>query len=315
MRVCGFSFVRNAIRFDYPLVESVRSALPLCDAFILAVGRSDDETLKHARQIDPEKVRIVETVWDDSLRRGGAVLAQQTDLALAELSGSGVDWALYLQADEVLHERDYPAIRDAMARWKDDPLVEGLLFDYIHFCGSYGWIGEGRDWYRCEVRAVRPDLPGLGSWKDAQGFRAAGRKLRVKRIPARVFHYGWVKPPLVQQEKLRSFRRLWRPDEEIESRIENPSEAPSTGGTAGPAARSVREGAASSGGYDYSTRGRLVPFRGTHPAVMRERIASQDWTFEYDPRRARIGAAHRVLDWIEARTGLRLGEYRNYELV
>jgi hypothetical protein len=298
MRVCGFSFVRNAVRFDYPFVESVRSALPLCDEFVLAVGESDDGTLERARGIDPAKVRIIETRWDDSLRRGGAVLAQQTDVALAEVRRRGCDWALYLQADEVLHERDHPAIRAAIETWRGDPLVEGLLFDYIHFCGGYGWIGEGRDWYRREVRIVRPSVPGLASWKDAQGFRAERRKLRVKRIAATVYHYGWVKPPAVQQEKLRSFHRLWHPDGEIESLLE---------GGGGPS-----KGADE---YDYSTRGRLVPFHGTHPAAMRERVSLQDWAFDYDPRRARITPAHRFLDWIEIRTGRRLGEYRNYRLV
>lgn len=292
MRVCGFSFVRNAVRFDYPFVESVRSTLPLCDEFVLAVGRSEDDTLARARAIDPAKVEIIETVWDDSLREGGAVLAQQTDIALAEARRRGCDWALYLQADEVLHEADYPTIRAALERWLGEPRVEGFLLDYLHFCGGYGWIGAGRDWYRREVRIVRPDIPGLASWKDAQGFRAARRKLRVKQIAATVHHYGWVKPPAVQQEKLKSFQELWHPDGEGESPTWSDA-----------------------GEYDYSTRGRLVPFHGTHPAVMSERVAEQGWSFDYDPRRARIGALHRFLDWIEGWTGLRLGEYRNYRLV
>jgi len=291
MRVCGFSFVRNTVRFDYPFVESVRSVLPLCDEFVLAVGRSDDDTLALARAIDPTKVRILETVWDDTMRTGGAVLAQQTDLALAVVRARGCDWAIYVQADEVLHERDHAAIRAALDRWRADQTVEGLLFNYLHFCGSYDWIGAGRDWYRREVRVVRPDLPELASWKDAQGFRAAGRKLAVKRVDATVYHYGWVKPPAVQQAKQRSFHRLWHPDGEAESLVAGAEE------------------------YDHSTRGRLVRFTGTHPAVMRGRVDSQDWAFAYGPRRARITLPHRILDWVEGRTGARLGEYRNYRLI
>jgi hypothetical protein len=294
MRVCGFTFVRNAVRFDYPFVESVRSVLPLCDEFVVAVGRSDDETLGIAHSLEREAggtLKIIETVWDDSLREGGQVLAQQTDLALAAIRGRGFEWAIYIQADEVLHEDDYPTLEAAMERQRDDPAVEGLVLDYIHFCGSYGWIGAGRDWYRSEVRVVRPDLPGLASWKDAQGFRAGGHKLVVRRSGASVYHYGWVKPPAVQQAKLRSFHKLWHPDDQVES---------------------IAGGGAE---YDYSTRGRLVPFRGTHPAVMQDRITSQDWTFDYDPRRARIATAHRVLDWVESHTGTRLGEYRNFRLI
>ncbi|MEL6721069.1 MAG: glycosyltransferase family 2 protein, partial [Bacteroidota bacterium] len=62
MKVTGFSFIRNAIKFDYPIVEAVRSILPLCDEVVIAVGQSEDETLELVRDIDP-KVRIIETVW------------------------------------------------------------------------------------------------------------------------------------------------------------------------------------------------------------------------------------------------------------
>ena len=48
MKVTGFSFVRNAIKFDYPVFEAITSILPLCDEFVVAVGKSEDDTLLHA---------------------------------------------------------------------------------------------------------------------------------------------------------------------------------------------------------------------------------------------------------------------------
>jgi len=288
LKVSGFSFVRNAIRFDYPFLESVRSALPLCHEFILAVGRSEDDTLEAARTLDPRKVRILETVWDESQRVGGTVLAQQTNLALAQVSG---DWALYLQADEVLHEADYPAIEGAMQRYLDDRRVEGLLFSFRHFYGSYAHVGASRRWYRREIRIVRPSTPGLSSWRDAQGFRAAGRKLAVKLVPATIHHYGWVKSPQHQQAKQQSFNRYWHPDEWLEKNVGRGSE------------------------YDYRGGGRLKPFTGAHPAVMTDRVRRQDWEFRYDPRRARGDLKTRILDRIEDATGVRIGEYRNYRLI
>jgi hypothetical protein len=252
------------------------------------VGDSDDDTLALARTLDPQKVRIVETVWDDSLRRGGVVLAQQTNLGLARVTG---DWAIYLQADEILHERDYPLIRAALERDLGNPRVEGLLLSYQHFYGSYSYVGASRRWYRREVRVVRPGVPGLSSWKDAQGFRADGRKLRVRLIPATVYHYGWVKSPSSQQAKQRSFNRLWHPDAWVEAKVGADAQ------------------------YDYSSGGRLVPFSGTHPGVMQDRVRAQDWEYRYDPARDRGDPKTRVLDWIEARTGVRIGEYRNYVML
>ena len=44
MKVTGFTFIRNAIRYDYPVKEAILSILPLCDEFVVAVGKSDDDT-------------------------------------------------------------------------------------------------------------------------------------------------------------------------------------------------------------------------------------------------------------------------------
>ena len=71
MKVTGFSFIKNAIVFEYPIVEAIKSILPICDEFVVAVGKSDDETRQLITSIDPEKIKIIDTVWDESLRKGG----------------------------------------------------------------------------------------------------------------------------------------------------------------------------------------------------------------------------------------------------
>ena len=84
MKVSGFTFIRNAITYDYPIVEAIRSILPLCDEVVVAVGNSEDATLQLIQSIDP-KVRIIETVWDDTVREGGRTLALETDKAYAAI--------------------------------------------------------------------------------------------------------------------------------------------------------------------------------------------------------------------------------------
>ena len=132
MKVCGFSFVRNALKFSYPVVEAVRSVLPLCDRFIMSVGNSEDETLDLIRSIDSDKLYIVESLWDDGKRRNGEVLAEETNKVFDQIPEE-YDWAVYIQADEVMHEKYYPVLAEAMADWQDHPEVEGLLFKYLHF--------------------------------------------------------------------------------------------------------------------------------------------------------------------------------------
>lgn len=287
MKISGFSFVRNAVRFDYPFLESISSLLPICDEFVVAAGSSDDDTLLRLESLRSPKLKVIETVWDETQRTGGAILSQQTNIALDHVSGN---WAFYLQADEVVHENDLPVITEALHRYHNDTSVEGILFSYKHFYGGYNYVGDSRQWYRREVRVVRTGI-GVRSWGDAQGFRIQGRKLRVKFIDAHIYHYGWVKPPKSQQAKQRSFHRYWHPDEWVKHYV------------------------GASEDFDYSRGGTLAPFSGSHPAVMKNRVASQNWTFTYDPAKVRESLKVRILEWIERKTGLRIGEYKNYRLL
>lgn len=287
MKISGFSFVRNGVQFDYPFLESIQSILPLCDEFVLAVGKSDDNTLALIRNLREPKIKIIETVWDDASRVGGKILADQTNIALDQVTG---DWAFYLQADEVVHQDDIPAIRLTLSEFLPDRTVQGLLFSYKHFYGSYSYVGASRRWYRREIRIVRTGI-GARSWGDAQGFRIEGRKMRVRLVDASIYHYGWTKSPVNQQEKQKTFNRYWHDDTWMKQNIGDSSE------------------------YDYSNGGRLEAFHGTHPAVMKRRIASQNWNFSYDPSRVRQPLKERTLDWFESFTGLRPGEYRNYVLL
>jgi hypothetical protein len=44
----------------------------------------------------------------------------------------------------------HSTILDAMQLYKDNASVEGLLFNYLHFYGSYKYVGDGRAWYSKE---------------------------------------------------------------------------------------------------------------------------------------------------------------------
>ena len=290
MKVIGFTFVRNALKYDYPVLESINSLLPLCDELVVAVGNSDDDTLALIQRINSPKIRIIETVWDDSLREGGRVLAVETDKALAA-APVDADWAIYLQADEVLHEADYTAIRAGMERWKDDKSVQGLLLNYRHFYGSYDYVGDSYRWYRREIRIVRLGI-GVASYRDAQGFRLADNsKLRVKLLDATVHHYGWVKTPAAMQRKQETFNKLWHSDEWVVQNVAPAEE------------------------FDYSQVDSLQRFTGTHPAVMHERIRQQNWRYDHDMSRNQHRFKDQFKRWLEQLTGYRMGEYRNYKLV
>lgn len=289
MKVAGFTFIRNAVRFDYPVVEAIRSVLPVCDQFFVAVGQSDDATLDLVRGIGDPKIQILETVWDDSLRAGGQVLALETDKAFDAVPPD-FDWCFYIQADECVHENDLPNIREGMEKYLDDPRTEGLLFKYRHFYGSYDFVGTSRRWYRREVRVIRNDKK-IRSFRDAQGFRKGSEKLKVRLLDVHIHHYGWVRSPAAQQQKQLNFNKLWHSDEAVAAMVGN-SEI-----------------------YRYDGSEPLERFVGTHPRVMLPRIGAMNWQFENDPTAARISWKDRASGFLENWTGWRLGEYKNYRLL
>ena len=289
MKVSGFTFIRNAEKFDYPIVEAIQSILPICDEFIVMAGNSDDRTNELIKSINSDKIRIFQSVWDDNLRTGGRVLAEETNKAFSKIAFDST-WAFYIQADEILHEEFLPIVQNAMLKWKDDASVEGLLFNYRHFYGSYDYVGDSTRWYRKEVRIIRNN-PSIKSFRDAQGFRINDRPLKVKQVDATMFHYGWVKPPDKQQAKQKQFHRLWHNDEKVNKIVGQDDD------------------------FDYSVIDSLSHFTGAHPAVMKDRIARQNWKFSFDPTLKRLSVKSRLKMFIEKYTGWRVGEYKNYRLI
>jgi len=191
MKISGFTFVKDAVLYDFPVIESIKSMLPLCDEVYVNVGVSRDNTLELVKSIESDKIKIIENQWDEKFRARSRILAQQTNISLYKCSG---DWCLYLQADEVLHEKDYEGILKCMRENLERPEIEGLLFNYRHLYGDYKHYVSSYHWYRREIRIIRNHL-GISSWKDAQGFRVDGKKLKVAECPAFIYHYGWVRDP------------------------------------------------------------------------------------------------------------------------
>jgi len=285
----GFSIVKNASVQEYPVEVALRSVLPLCDELVVNVGVSEDDTLERVRAWSEAegrgRVRILEVDWGAERGRTTVVHSEETNRAMDACTH---DWALYIQADEVLHPDDYPDLRRALARADEDPRAEGLVFDYLHFYGSPDWVLWGRRSYRREVRLVRRSS-GIRSVSGAQGFRIDGRKPRVLAADATVHHYGYVKSRAGMTEKRRLSARYYGRDE---SEVET---------------------------FRWRRHAGLVRFRGEHPPAAREWIGSEDWAFDPDaappPELTPYEVKVRISDAIERVTGRRLLEHRNYDLL
>jgi len=290
MKVSGFTFIRNGTTMGYPFVPAIRSILPLCDEVIVNIPRSTDDTQARVKEIDDPKIRIIESEWDESLRKNGFALSHHTNLALEQCTG---DWCVYVQADEVLHENTLPSMRVAMSRELDNPQVQGLLVDYTHFYGSYQTWASSFGWYRREVRVVRRDRS-IRSRGDAQGFRTViNEKLRVKNSGGQYYHYGHALPPHLARVKLRNLSKLWHDDNSVEKICDRPE-------------------------VFYEDDQKVKPFTGTHPQVMQELVAAADWT--YRSRNPFIRFRKKVF-WndlayhLKNLTGIEIGVHKNYRLL
>ncbi|MCX6112029.1 MAG: hypothetical protein NTY22_01915, partial [Proteobacteria bacterium] len=87
MKISGFTFVRNGIKFDYPFRESIMSVLPVVDEMIVNVPESEDDTLNAIKKIGDPKIKILETKWGGEVPSGGKILSHHTNLALQKCTG------------------------------------------------------------------------------------------------------------------------------------------------------------------------------------------------------------------------------------
>lgn len=286
VKISGFTIVRNALKLNYPFRESVLSVLPLCDEFILNCGDSEDRTRELCAELAAEhpKIRVIDSIWTREKQSGGYQLKHQTDTALAQCTG---DWCLYIQADEVMHEADFAPLRQGIQKANPMDHVDGLVSNYLHFYGGYNYHIQGRNWYRREVRLFKNGR-GITAFRDAQGFRRDERRLRGLLTSARIFHYGYVRSPQSLATKSQEMAGWWG---------ENPDSNPDS--------------------FALRRHVGLRRYKGTHPAVMADRIAHTpqfdpaQWSRKWDRNEFKNAL---TLAW-ESIVPYRIGEFRNYDLV
>ncbi len=212
MKISGFTFIRNGTLLGYPFIESILSALPICDEFIVAVGDSEDDTLARIQAINSDKIRIIPTKWNEKMQDRGFVYAQQKMIAQYNCTG---DWAFYLEGDEVLHEDDLPKIKASMEKHLNNPEVEALAFDYHHFFGSPDWVAVSPAWYRQECRIIRNTIRSWapdGLYFVVMDKNKKGRYPRAALVGAPIYHYGHVRSVEAMRKKNERVGKYWKHD-------------------------------------------------------------------------------------------------------
>lgn len=306
--------VKNATKLFFPIKQSIESILPLVDEFVVALGNcdADDTTLQEIESINSNKIKIIHTIWDIEKYSRGTENAHQTDIAKNACSG---DWLFYLQADEVIHQKYLPTIKQACESYLTDKEVEGFLFNYKHFWGDFNHYHYAHNWYPKEIRIIRNN-PEIHSWESAQSFRRIPNfdgvnyrqqentfKLKVINIDAYVFHYGWVRPPAYMTKKKKALDTIHKGEKIANKNYENVATD-----------------------FSYGPLGKLKVYSETHPAVMKTWMEKFNWAdkLNYTSKRKPNEQLHKhdklrvkLATFIEQNIlgGRQIGGFKNYVLL
>jgi glycosyltransferase involved in cell wall biosynthesis len=294
MKVSGFTIIRDGVRLGYPFEESIRSILPLCDEFVVAVGASDDGTLERLEALNEPKLRVIETVWNEHCRTHGYVVAQQKMTAQYNCTG---DWAFYLESDEILHEDDIEHVRTAMEFYLDKRQVEALVFDYYHFYGDARHLNVYPSAYRKAARVIRNSLRSIApdglywavikdkTWHGSRNKRRT-RYPRAAALNVPIYHYGNCRHEELLKAKADIGNRYW-------------------------------EKQAFDSCYGDISPDAIERFDGCHPAVMKSWLqshANPGFAFNPGHRPSRRERKHRLVHALERKFGWDLSK-RHFKIV
>jgi hypothetical protein len=208
VKIYGFGLIKNGVKFDYPFMESLRSMAPLVEKIYFNVGDCEDNTLEKIKLLNKElneKITILEKPWPS--REFGHVLSEMTNYSLERLREKHNEenaWAIYLQSDEVLSERDYTQIKEDINK-AQKLNFDTVRFRYLHFWQSHFEIAIMKRWYPQEIRAIKIKS-NIKSWGDAQGFK---NYTKTFESDCHIYHYGHIRNESAYVDKMTEFFKLY----------------------------------------------------------------------------------------------------------
>jgi hypothetical protein len=285
MKVSAFTFIKNGQILGYPFLQSIQSILPIVDEFVINVGESEDDTLNMLHSIKDQKVRIIESKWNDGMQDRGYVYGQQKMIAQFNCTG---DWAFYIEGDEVYHERDLDQIKQSMKVFLNDPNVEALVVDFNHFYGNANSVLSSPGWYRSEARIIKNSIRSYapdGLFWLVIDSNKRGRYPKAKRIGVSCFHYGWIRSEQQMNLKSSKVQKYWGGDP---VKID----------------------------YSQIDQSIIKEFLGSHPEIVKDWLPKNNGLYIADPAYELTSKQkkHRFVIWVENIFGLDLSK-KHYKLI
>lgn len=235
--------IRNGTLLDYPWMRAVRSLLPICDKVIICDCDSTDGTreLIDLFAATEKKVIPLNYPWTNPVN-DNQWWPNWINYARQHLP---TDMHIQLDADEILHEDDYPLIRQLTNQSRP------LFFHRLNFWRDHKHlIPEG---YCCGTKVLKLARTEQPIPSDYPYAPANDTVSQATECNVRVFHYGFLRKREAFFRKAREVQRIWAgsfdPRLEAAEKVEgNWMENPGVTGW----------------------EDRVVPWDGTHPQIMKE---------------------------------------------
>lgn len=202
----GATFVFNGIKHDYCFRETIRCLLDLCDEVSIVCGGADGtipavfEITEPYWQKNSHKIIRVATInqaqWDGE--KGREKLSTFMNLALEQLH---TDWIIAVQADEVIFDRSFTAIREAIEDHRSRAFV---MTRYNAWRDPLSMLNVEQDRKPCSTEVIRLARRGYYCYND-------GEHLAVDQVKAfngransiEMYHAGYIRDPVKHVEKAR----------------------------------------------------------------------------------------------------------------
>jgi hypothetical protein len=202
MTLGGAIFIWNGISQDYCFLESIQCLIDLCHEVSIVYGGNDGtvEAVEQLASVHQDSALILNNItqqeWD--AQQGREKLSYFMNEALACLD---TDWAFSLQADEIIHERSFYVIRQAI----ELPVEAVVAKRYNLWRDPLSMLNVEQERKPCSTEIIRLARTKYRAYSDGEHLAVPSIHVYDGREESiEVYHVGYIRDPVKMVVKSRN---------------------------------------------------------------------------------------------------------------
>ncbi len=199
-KLAGVQFVRNGIEQDYCFVESIQSMLSVCDFVYVVDAGSTDGTIEALEDLNDPSLTLITTDAEEwNLHEGPTKLSVFVNIAMDYAERRGMDYLMYVQSDEVIHQDGFANIRAAVERG-----AEGYVFNrYNLFKDPLHMLNVPQEKKPCSTEVIRLFKSKYRAYSDGEHANVPTVEVFKSLDSIELFHMGFVRHKVKHLAKIR----------------------------------------------------------------------------------------------------------------